>query len=94
MIDVPAAEAAVALKLVAQQTGVEVLFTTEMTAAVRTRAAKGSFTPLEAIREILAGTGLAAEQDARSGCRHHRARSKISGKKRREPAPARRPGGE
>lgn len=67
LIDVPAAEAAVALKLIAQQTGVEVLFTTEMTAAVRTRAAKGAFTPLEAIREILAGTGLAAEQDARSG---------------------------
>lgn len=67
MIDVPAAEAAVALKLVAQQTGVEVLFATEMTAAVRTRAAKGAFTPLEAMREILSGTGLAAEQDARSG---------------------------
>lgn len=67
MIDVPAAEAAVALKLLARQTGVEVLFTTEMTAAVRTRAAKGAFTPLEAMKEILAGTGLAAEQDARSG---------------------------
>ena len=66
-VDLPAAEAAVALKRLAQQTGVEILFTTEMTATVRTQAAVGSFTAREAAQRILTGTGLAAEQDARTG---------------------------
>lgn len=63
-IELPAAEAATALKRLAQLTGVEVLFTTEMTAAVRTQAVRGTFTALEAAQRMLAGTGLAVEQDA------------------------------
>lgn len=65
--DLPAAEASTSLKRLAQQTGVEILFSHEMTANVRTRAVQGSFTVLEAAQRMLAGTGLTAEQETRSG---------------------------
>lgn len=65
--DLPAAEASTSLKRLAQQTGVEILFSHEMTANIRTRAVQGSFTVLEAAQHMLAGTGLTAEQESRSG---------------------------
>ncbi len=65
--DLPADAAEASLKRLATQSGVEVLFTTDMTASVRTASVRGSLTALEAATRLLAGTGLAAEQDARTG---------------------------
>ena len=65
--DLPADAAEASLKRLAVQSGVEVLFTTEMTAGVRTRPVRGQFTPLAAANALLAGTPLVAEQDARTG---------------------------
>lgn len=65
--DLPADAAETSLKRLATQSGVEVLFTTDMTASVRTAAVRGSLTALEAATRLLVGTGLAAEQDARTG---------------------------
>jgi hypothetical protein len=65
--DLPAETAEVSLKRFATQSGVEVLFTTEAVARARTAAVKGAHTPAEALRRMLAGTGLVARQDESTG---------------------------
>ncbi len=65
--DLPAEGAENALKRLANQSGVSVLFATEMTADTRTREVRGEFTALEAANQMLAGTNLVAVQDARTG---------------------------
>lgn len=65
--DLPADRAEVTLKRLAAQSGVEVLFATEMTSMVRTPALRGDFTALEAANRVLVGSGLVAVQDARTG---------------------------
>lgn len=65
--DVPAGEARDTLKRFAAQAQVEIAFPSENTLAVRTNAVAGRFTPQEAIASLLAGTGLGAARDAKTG---------------------------
>lgn len=65
--DLPADTAERALKKLSAQSGVEVLFATEMTAGVRTQAVSGRHTALEAANLALAGTGLVAVRDEQTG---------------------------
>ncbi|MES2697751.1 MAG: TonB-dependent receptor [Verrucomicrobiota bacterium] len=65
--DLPADEAERALKRLAVQSGHEVLFASEATAGVRTHAVFGSFTALDAARQLLAGTRLAVAQNSETG---------------------------
>jgi iron complex outermembrane recepter protein len=55
------------LKTLAVQSGLEVVFSTEVTGGVRTNAIKGEFAPLEAAQRMLAGTNLQATQQAADG---------------------------
>jgi TonB-dependent receptor len=66
-ITLPADTAESSLKRLALQTGVEVLFATEMTTGLRTPPVQGEFTALEAARRLLAGTDLSAQQDPGTG---------------------------
>ena len=65
--DLPADSAEASLKRFAAQSGVEVLFTTDTVASVRTPAVKGEFAPGEALRRLLAGTALVAKIDDGTG---------------------------
>ncbi len=65
--DIPAAAAETALRQFAAQSGLEVLFATEIAAGVTTNALRGRMPPAQAIARLLAGTPLAAAQGARSG---------------------------
>lgn len=65
--DLPADVAEVSLKRLAVQSAVEVLFATEMTSGLRTPAVRGEYTALDAANRLLAGTGLVAVQNARTG---------------------------
>lgn len=65
--DLPADAAEVSLRRFAAQSGVEVLFTTEAVARVRTVTVKGALTPAEALVRLLAGTTLVARRDADTG---------------------------
>jgi outer membrane receptor protein involved in Fe transport len=65
--DLPADAAEVSLKKFSVQSGLEVLFVTEVAANVRTNAVKGSYAPREAMDLMLAGTPLVATQDPRTG---------------------------
>jgi outer membrane receptor protein involved in Fe transport len=65
--DIPAESAETALKEFAAQAGVEVLYSTENTAGVRTNAVKGEFAPAEAVRQMLDGTPLYVVDDTKNG---------------------------
>lgn len=65
--DLPRDSAAKTLRAFASQSGLDVVFATETTASVQTNAVKGSYPPREAINRLLAGTGLIAEQNPRTG---------------------------
>lgn len=65
--NVPAGEAAAALKTFSQQAGVEVLFPTDAAQGVRTNAVSGSLTPRAALEQMVAGTGFEVVQDERTG---------------------------
>jgi outer membrane receptor protein involved in Fe transport len=64
---VPAGAARDTLKQFAAQAQVEIAFPSENTLAVRTNAVSGRLTPQAAIASLLAGTGLRAERDAKTG---------------------------
>jgi iron complex outermembrane recepter protein len=64
--DIPAAPALETFKTFAEQSGVQLLYSVDSVKDVRTNAVKGSFTPSEAIRLMLADTGLDG-QSTRSG---------------------------
>ncbi len=49
------------------QSGFEVLFATQVTAKIQANPVQGEFTPKEAITRLLAGTGLTAAQDQKTG---------------------------
>lgn len=88
-LNLPAAPAESALKQLATQSGVSVLFTTEMTAGVRTRPVRGEHTALEAANQMLAGTKLVASQDAATGAiTISRASEGAAGKNAASPLPA------
>ena len=65
--DLPGDTAAKTLRQFANQSGLDVVFATEATANVQTNPVKGNFAPREAINRLLAGTGLIAEQNPRTG---------------------------
>ncbi len=65
--DLPADTAERAIKRLAEQSGVEVLFSSNVARAVRTNAVRGDFTPREALDQMLAGTGLVSAQDSATG---------------------------
>lgn len=65
--DLPAGEAAQTLKQFAAQSGREIVFAVNAVAKVQTRAVQGDMTPQEALRQMVAGTGLVVTQDARTG---------------------------
>ncbi|MBI5380599.1 MAG: TonB-dependent receptor [Opitutae bacterium] len=65
--DLPPAYAAQTLRQFAEQSGLEIIFSSENTAQVKTNAVKGTYSPKEAIELLLTGTGLVAEQNARTG---------------------------
>ena len=62
--DIPAGMAIDSLKLVARQSGVEIVFDSRVVREVRTPAIRGSFTPLQAFQLLLKETSLAVFQDA------------------------------
>jgi iron complex outermembrane receptor protein len=65
--DLPAGPASETLKAFARQAGREIVFSADVVEAVTTNAVRGEFTPSQGIEAMLAGTGLTATQDSRSG---------------------------
>ena len=65
--DLPANSAETSLKRLSEQSGVEVLYPTNFVRGVRTNPVKGEFTAREALERMLAGTGLVAAQDEKTG---------------------------
>ena len=65
--DLPSDAAERALKSFAAQSGLEVLFVTDVTENVQTNAVKGEFTPRVAIDRMLAGTSLVATENKQTG---------------------------
>ena len=65
--DLPPDVAEASLKRFSSQAGCEVLFAPQITDGVRTNAVKGTMTRGEALRRLLAQTGLVAVADAKTG---------------------------
>ena len=65
--NLPASSVEASLKLLSQQSGVEVLYPTNFARGVRTNPVSGNLTPREALEQMLVGTGLSAAQDEKSG---------------------------
>src|SRR5688572_1772468 len=65
--ELPADAAEKSLRLFSAQSGLPVLFPTEVTRGVRTHPVSGEFTPREALNRMLAGTVLVAVQDEKTG---------------------------
>lgn len=67
IFDLPSGPAEVSLKSYSEQTGLDLLFATRVTAGVMTKTVKGEFARAEALNLLLADTGLAAVYDEASG---------------------------
>src|SRR5579872_2391947 len=65
--DVPAGEAGSTLKLFAQQARREIMFKAEPVSGVKTNPVQGDYTIREGLDRLLAGTGLVANEDAKTG---------------------------
>jgi TonB-dependent receptor len=65
--NIPAADAAVALKQFAQQSQIELLYSTGDVANTTTKAVRGEFVPREALGRLLEGTGLVVTQGKTNG---------------------------
>lgn len=65
--NLPADAAEHTLRLFANQSGLEVLFSRTSTAGVRTNALQGDYPPFDAVTQVLAGSVLEAAQDAANG---------------------------
>lgn len=65
--DIPAGDAVAALRQFAAASGRETLFAAESVRGVKTAAVKGEFTARAALEALLAGTGLVATEDAKTG---------------------------
>ena len=89
--DLPADAAERSLKAFSTQSGLEVLFVTEATQNVRTNAVKGNFTPREALERMLAGTGLVASENERSGALKIRRTDDPNGQRAAQVTPSVRP---
>jgi catecholate siderophore receptor len=89
--DLPAGAAERSLKLFSTQSGLEVIFPTEIARGVRTPAVKGDFTAAEAMARLLDGTGLTAAQDERSGALTVKRGSDPNASRAAQPTPSDRP---
>ena len=67
VFDLPSDAAERTLRSFAAQSGLEVLFLTEVTKNIRTNAVQGALVPKEAIDRMLAGTNLVALENKRTG---------------------------
>jgi hypothetical protein len=65
--DLPAGNAAETLKQFAEQAKREIMFPAETVLGVRTNAIQGKFSPRVALNQMLAETGLAVVEDAKTG---------------------------
>jgi hypothetical protein len=65
--DLPQATADKSLKRFSAQSGLEVIFSSQVAKGISTRPVKGEMTPEHALKTMLAGTGLIVVQEARSG---------------------------
>ncbi len=65
--DVPAGDAIATLKAAAKQGGVEIMFPADSVQGIRTNAVKGEFVPREALKRMVANTGLIVVQDEKTG---------------------------
>lgn len=65
--DVPEGKATKTLKIAAQQSGIEFIFSASAVRGVRTQPIQGEFNPVEAFNFMLAGTSLAVFQHEKSG---------------------------
>jgi len=63
----PGGDAEKALKMFSEQARLEVLYPTDLVSGVRTRSVSGDLVPREALTLMLAGTGLVAVQDEKTG---------------------------
>jgi outer membrane receptor protein involved in Fe transport len=67
LFDLPVGAAEQSLKAFAAQSGLEVLFVTDVTQGVRTNEVKGEFTPRQALDRLLAGTNLVVSENKATG---------------------------
>ncbi|MDD2762858.1 MAG: STN domain-containing protein [Opitutaceae bacterium] len=67
VFNVPAGEAERTLKTFSEQCGRSLIVATDVTRGIRTNAVQGEWTPAEALNQMLAGTGLVATEDKKSG---------------------------
>ena len=65
--DIPAGAAEESLASFAKQSGLEVVFSTEAAAGVRTAAIKGQIVPQEALQSMLAGSPLVIVRNDKNG---------------------------
>ena len=65
--DLPVDSVEKSLKRFAEQSGLQVLYPTKLAQNLRTKSLQGMFTPRDALERILAGTGLIAVHDEKSG---------------------------
>ena len=65
--DIPAGDAAAALKKFSEQSGNQVIFPEDAVAGAVTSELKGDYAPAEAMTHLLAGSGLKSHRDAKSG---------------------------
>ncbi len=86
--NVPAGRARETLKRFAAQARLEIAFPSENTLEVGTHAVTGRLTPQEAIARMLAGTGLIATRDPKTGAYTVRPARSVPKARRAEPAAA------
>src|SRR5882724_5661649 len=65
--DLPSDTAERSLRLFSVQSGIPVMFPTQITRDIRTQSVKGEFTPRAALDRMLDGTGLVVAQDDQTG---------------------------
>lgn len=65
--NVPDGDAAVTLRKFSAQAGVQLLVSSDDIRGVKTHAVQGTFTPLDALRQMLANTRLVAREERRTG---------------------------
>ncbi len=65
--NIPAQGAESALKVFSEQSGKSVIMNASTVGGIRTNRLNGAFAPLEALQHLLAGTGLIATPDEKSG---------------------------
>lgn len=72
-VNIPAQDVASAFQLLAEQTGLSIIFAPDVTAGIRTHGVSGKLSVQESIRELLEGTGLEYEFTGTNTVTLHRA---------------------